>query len=886
MLTAFEPSYVLYSLRWYFLKYRGDASRLAIMRPGVLENLDIAITVCFLILMVPRTVSAHAPHDEVSAILVSPSYIRDGIVFAIVRYSILKSIDFGFTWRRLTRGLPRCDFRELAISPSFATDGCLFAASPAAGIFGSLDAGLSWEPLKNGLHDSHIVGITISHNFVRDRRLLALGYEGELFVTNDAGTHWRHLVCNGIGRVSATGFVENSIAVGTFAGAIHASDDGGLNWQKFAQLDSDRTITCLASSGNPSRYSDLLIGSSNGCVALGSTKKDRELRAAGLAGHHVTSILLTSDRDNNPVLFATTWREAVFRSEDMGLSWQKHAAGLTTDRQADWPQFRRPHFKGLAVSGTFATDQTVFVGGFDGVFKSTDGGRSWREMRETLSTGLIVGMDIAAVSDADSRVAISTYLAGVYGRSADDPWAMSDIDNESCRLSDIASSPEYRSDKTIFALGNWDLFRSFDGGQSWETTTLLRSARTLPQLKSRFQSTLRRMVPMLTTCCGKDRVARFKQWFACISTRAGMDIMGPGWGGTFAVSPHFSIDRTLFIGGPLGVLRSQDGGISFESVFQLAGSHVRSLVVSPDFPCDGTVFVAYEQQLYRSIDRGSTWQLWYQGQNLVSPRLVISPAYSQDQSLFLGADSGLWRSTDSGKTWRQLTIATVAADASIDGLAISPNFHNDHEIVVHVCGKGLFHSHNEGNTFTPIQIENVIPSPAASHMMGFPDRASLIRFSPHYANDKTIFISSMEDLLKSADSGKTWELVRRPVRFKSQCAQLTYRGSWRIRRRKLPASKTANYSATPGDTANFEFIGREIRWIGEQGPDHGVARVFIDDKFVTTVDQYAEARSFATVSFETRDLLQGPHTISIHVTSEKNSRSSGNDIVIDAFDVI
>ncbi len=844
----------------------------------------VLVTVCFSILFFPAIASAHAPHDEVSAILLSPGYLCDGIVFAIVRYNILRSTDFGHTWHRLTKGIGRREFRDLAISSSFVIDRCLFAASPTGGIFRSIDAGMSWESLNDDLPDNRINLLTISPTFALDRRLLAVTSNGQLFVTNDAGEHWRH-VFHGTGRVSATAIVGRSIVVGTSTGSIHASEDEGRSWHALVNLKPDQSITCFASVEDSSTRPMLLVGSSNGCVALVRTEVAADVRPAGLVGQHVTSLLFTWGPHNNPLLFATTWREAVFRSENLGHSWLRHGAGLTTDRQADWPKFRRPHFKGLTASETFAADQTLFLGGFDGVFKSTDGGTSWREMRGSLSTGLIMALDLASVNQTDVRVAISTYLAGVYTRTADGPWEVNNLGIDIARLSDVAFSPNYASDRTIFALGNWVLFRSTDGGQTWETTPLLSSSRKLHQLKTRVHSTLRRIVPMLTNWCGKDCVSQLKQWFAWISTRVGLDIMGPGWGGTFAVSPDFAIDRTLFIGGPLGVLRSQDGGISFELVFELAGSAVRSLAVSPNFHHDRTVFIAYDEQLYRSVDRGTNWEKWSQGQEFASPRLAISPAYADDQTLFLGCELGLWRSRDGGRKWERLAIATIAADATIDGLAVSPNFHADHELIVQVCGSGLFHSCDEGNTFMPVDIDHLTPTPAASHMAGFPDRASLMRFSPYYRKDRTLFVSSMEDLIKSSDSGKNWEVLRRPVRFENVRPEIVYHGTWKTLHGKMFSSGAASCSSGAGDAAVMEFVGQEVRWIGRQGPRHGMAQVLIDGMLVTTVDQYAANLSFATVSFEAKELSHGPHTIVVEVTSDRNPRSSGNDIVIDAFDV-
>ena len=43
------------------------------------------------------------------------------------------------------------------------------------------------------------------------------------------------------------------------------------------------------------------------------------------------------------MLLATTWNEAIFRSDDLGASWQHLFAGLQKNDQAD--EFGRPHFR-------------------------------------------------------------------------------------------------------------------------------------------------------------------------------------------------------------------------------------------------------------------------------------------------------------------------------------------------------------------------------------------------------------------------------------------------------------------------------------------------------------------------------------------------------------
>ena len=151
---------------------------------------------------------------------------------------------------------------------------------------------------------------------------------------------------------------------------------------------------------------------------------------------------------------------------------------------------------------------------------------------------------------------------------------------------------------------------------------------------------------------GRDRMRRLKHWFTLASTRPGNRIMGPGWGAMLAVSPSFRDDRTLFVAGPLGLLRSRDGGVSFQRV---CDGEVRCAALSPNFGSDRTAFVTFDNGVFRSVGAGGdTWQLLADLAGMQWPRLAISPAFAADQTLFVGGDNGLCQSTDGGHRWQRL----------------------------------------------------------------------------------------------------------------------------------------------------------------------------------------------------------------------------------------
>jgi len=842
----------------------------------------VAVFLFFILLGLPIDAFAHAPHDEVQAILLSPAFFRDAIVFAIVRFNILLSTDFGYTWRRLTRGLGAVRFLDLAISPAFATDRTVFAASREGGVFRSSDGGASWAAINTGLDERHIAFLAISPNFATDRRLIAGGNE-TLYVSNDGGDSW-HVVFREAGVVSAATTVEEAIVAGTAAGTIRASEDGGATWCELARLT--QPITCFARLKRLSARPSVIAGTGNGTVLLTKGESTWRMRKLGPEGQYVTSLAATEvGKSSAPVLFASTWNDGIFRSDDAGLSWVRKSQGLTKDDQADYPAVRRPHFRGLAVSSNYASDTTIFAGGFDGIFKTTDGGEQWHELREALPIGLVVGLDAAPLDGGDVHLAIATYVAGAYTLGPDGCWKASNIGIEggAGRLFAIAHSPAYASDRTMFTLGNLSLFKSTDGGRRWAGSPLHASSRPMAGTTSHLRSVVRRAVKRIAATLSDDLSQQLQRWWRARNAHRGLSL--PGHGGLVAVSPGYPTDQTLFVGGRCGVLRSRDGGESLHYVIGPADSPVHCLAVSPDFPADRTIFAGFADSVHCSTDGGSSWKPMNAGHELCSPRLAISPAFRRDGTVFLGDASGVWRSRNRGSTFEALRIGEMNTIASVDGLAISPFFAMDSEILAHVSGVGLFRSRDGGDSFDAAGACCREFGHALSHMTDFPDRAPLIQFSPRYDRDHTVYASSIRDLLMSTDGGESWQVVDRPVRFEGLRSEISYRGHWRTARHPELDLATARHSSKSGDVAAMNFVGKAVRWIGMLGPSHGMATVRIDGSTVARIDQFAATKTLSTLSFEARDLPRGPHSISIEVSSERNVHSSGRNITIVAFEV-
>ena len=98
-------------------------------------------------------------------------------------------------------------------------------------------------------------------------------------------------------------------------------------------------------------------------------------------------------------------------------------------------------------------------------------------------------------------------------------------------------------------------------------------------------------------------------------------------------------------------------------------------------------------------------------------------------------------------------------------------------------------------------------------------------------------------------------------------------------------SGTAGRATSAGASASFTFSGTSVSWIGFRGPLAGIADVYLDGVLAVTVDLYAPAEALRVPVFERSGLTDGPHTLRIEATGQKNPSATASLVMVDAFDV-
>jgi photosystem II stability/assembly factor-like uncharacterized protein len=666
---------------------------------------------------------AHRPHDVISQVEVSPDFQTDNTVYILVRNNLYKSTDGGNNWTRQIKGLDYTgELSSLSVSP--LNKNILYLGSRSNGIYKSEDAGESWQKINKGLETDFINLLETAPS--DPNTVAAVGLEKGVYLTKDGGKNWSNVFPTTalITSLAITPNNPDRIFFGDDQGKLYTSSDGGKTWQNLSLPADVGAVDTMAFSPNLDSDKTFFVGTKEaGVFKTVDDGKTFQAVNEGIKDKIIEDIVISPQYAQNSTLYAITWYDGMYISQDGGKSWTKMSEGLTKDKQGD--DYKVPHFMDLKV-----VKDTMFLGGFNGLFKTTDGGKQWQEI-ETLARGTVIAMAVSPNYAQDSTVVIANYVGNIFiSRDKGKTWTPINRGLEVYRLGkdpeesgqdprrffDIAFSPNYGKDRTIFAGFLRNRFAKSDqGGDLWKIIEIDRRVRGP------------RIVP----------------------------------------SPDFANDKTLFLTNQEGrIFRSTDGGNTVKNISEVGrifGNYAPSMVASPDFAKDKTLFVTGKQGIYQSVDGGITWKNITQGTPLSKTsnvQLAMSPDYPRDGTMFAGAISGLFVTRDGAKSWTKLEQPGFNPNSAVETISISPDYAKDRTVIASLQGEGLFKSTDGGETFKSIGD----PKIPLVKIHSIPSSGIPVRFSPNYAQDKTLFGfgGAQTTVFRSTDGGETWTSVTIP----------------------------------------------------------------------------------------------------------------------------
>ncbi|HEX2027242.1 MAG TPA: hypothetical protein VHF25_04505 [Nitriliruptorales bacterium] len=245
-----------------------------------------------------------------------------------------------------------------------------------------------------------------------------------------------------------------------------------------------------------------------------------------------------------------------------------------------------------------ADDGTLLLGLHGALWRSTDGGSTWRHAGLEGHDAMAIGIG----PDADGPILIGGH--GMLAR-ADDPTAdftpLSPPELGERDVHALAQTPSQPTTAYAFEVTQ-GLFRTDDGGDSWQ----------------------------LVAPVGRD--------------------FGPG---VAALAVHPTDTDTLVIGsGASGLLRSTDGGATFQPVIVVGTFAVAWFGDDAD-----RLVAATERGIETSDDAGQTWQVVTEHGTLPGQLAALAADRQGDIWVVTEKPRTLQRSSDGGTTWEQIAGA-------------------------------------------------------------------------------------------------------------------------------------------------------------------------------------------------------------------------------------
>ena len=377
-----------------------------------------------------------------------------------------------------------------------------------------------------------------------------------------------------------------------------------------ACTNSDVFVTKFSSDGSALAYST--------CLGGGGEDTGRSIAVDSANNAYVTG---ATDSINFPLVAgALRTRSGLYKSVDGAANWSNDNYGLGG---AVWTSVSFP-FPGASALAIHPTDtSTVYAATAAGVFKSTNGGRTWSAMNNGLPTG---GVGLLVM----------------------DP---------------LTPSTLYATAGSSFS-GNGGVYKTTDGGATWNfrSTGLIGGGINSLVIDPVTPNIL--YVAFEGCCTGMSLIYKTTNGGDSWAQAGGSPPSGP-----MALTIDPLNPAILYVGDGTfqgTAFKSTNSGGTWQALGSI--SFARSFAVSPHTA--GVVYAGTDQGIFKSTDGGNNWS------PVISKigKIVFDPVSSSTLYLvtnqFSSAPEGLLKSTDNGQTWIPVNKGLNTPHAVV--LAIDP----------------------------------------------------------------------------------------------------------------------------------------------------------------------------------------------------------------------
>src|SRR5579875_2930405 len=375
------------------------------------------------------------------------------------------------------------------------------------------------------------------------------------------------------------------IFLGTETGWVYQSHDGGSSWERVSKVDGANDLVIQHIVLDPASGSHMILGAytlnhTGGGIFISDDGGKHWQKQGEMSGQSVRSLARSA---SDPNLLVAGTLEGVFRSKDNASHWERISPSGSTEIH---------EIESVAIDPK--DPNVIYAGTWHLPWKTTDGGAHWQNIKQ----GIIDDSDVFSIviDPTQPNIVYASACSGIYksmdaggqfkgGVSINKGQGIPSTARRTRKLKLDPAQPN-----TVYAGTTEGLFKSTDGGSTWVRTTR------------------------------PDVIVN--------------DVY---------VDPNHP-QHLLLATDRGGVLRSEDGGITFET--SNTGFSLRQVVAyAADLhnPSQRYVGVVNDKEtggVFSSSDGGVKWQQISDG---LAGRDVFSLAVTPDDTLLAGTSHGIFR---------------------------------------------------------------------------------------------------------------------------------------------------------------------------------------------------------------------------------------------------